>query len=80
LQRIGLLTQSQGDTGKVRITGVSYSHDDGKSGRNAGVGGNNALIYHPADAKWTSLKATAKDAKGNTVELTVIRAYRVAAK
>jgi hypothetical protein len=77
LQRIGLLTQSQGDTGAVRITGVSYSHDDGKSWRNAGVVGNNALIYHPADAKWTSLKATAKDAKGNTVELTVIRAYKV---
>ncbi|MGW4213338.1 S8 family peptidase [Lentzea sp. NPDC004789] len=77
LQRIGLVTQSQGDTGKVRITGVQYSHDDGKSWRNAGVAGNSALIYHPADAKWTSLRATAKDAKGNTVELTVIHAYKV---
>ena len=78
LQRIGLLTQSQGDTGKVRVTGVQYSHDDGKSWRNAGVIGNSALIYHPASAKWTSLKATAKDAKGNTVEITVIHAYKVA--
>ena len=80
LQRIGLLTQSQGDTGKVRITGVQYSFDDGQSWRRAGVSGNSALIYHTADAKWASLKATATDSKGNTVELTVIRAYRVAAK
>ncbi|MDX8031843.1 S8 family serine peptidase [Lentzea sp. BCCO 10_0856] len=78
LQRIGLLTQSHGDTGKVRVTGVQYSHDDGESWRNAGVVGNSALIYHPAGAKWTSLKATAKDAKGNTVEITVIHAYKVA--
>jgi subtilisin family serine protease len=77
LQRLGLITQSQGDTGKVRVTGVQYSHDDGKSWRNAGVAGNSALIYHPADAKWTSLRATAKDAKGNTVEVTVIHAYKV---
>ena len=47
--------------------------------RRAGVVGNSALIYHPANAQWTSLKATATDAKGNTVELTVIRAYRVTA-
>ncbi|SDM68046.1 Subtilase family protein [Lentzea albidocapillata subsp. violacea] len=79
LQRIGLLTQTQGDAGKVRITGVQYSHDDGKSWRRAGVVGNNALVYHPANAQWTSLKATATDAKGGTVELTVIRAYRVTA-
>ncbi|MET9634778.1 hypothetical protein ABZX92_45825, partial [Lentzea sp. NPDC006480] len=77
LQRIGLLTQSSGDTGKVRVTGVQYSHDDGASWRNAGVVGNSALIYHPQGSKWTSLKATAKDAKGNTVEITVIHAYKV---
>lgn len=79
LQRIGLLTQTQGDAGKVRITGVEYSHDDGKSWRRAGVVGNSALVYNPANAQWTSLKATATDAKGGTVELTVIRAYRVTA-
>ncbi|NKE56605.1 S8 family serine peptidase [Lentzea sp. PSKA42] len=79
LQRVGLLTQSQGDTGKVRVTGVEYSHDDGQSWRRAGVVGNSALIYHPANAQWTSVKATATDAKGNTVELTVIRAYKVTA-
>ncbi|MCX2954331.1 S8 family peptidase [Lentzea sp. NEAU-D7] len=78
LQRVGLLTQSQGHAGKVRVTGVEYSHDDGTSWRRAGVVGNSALIYHPAGAKWTSLKATAKDANGHTVELTVIRAYKVA--
>jgi subtilisin family serine protease len=77
LQRIGLLTQTQGDAGKVRITGVEYSHDDGKSWRRAGVVGNSALVYNPANAQWTSLKATATDAKGGTVELTVIRAYKV---
>ncbi|KOV79028.1 S8 family serine peptidase [Nocardia sp. NRRL S-836] len=80
LQRLGLLTQSQGDTGKVRVTGVEYSFDDGRSWRRAGVAGTSALIYHTADARWASLKATAVDAKGNTVELTVIRAYKVAAK
>ncbi|GHH63635.1 S8 family peptidase [Lentzea cavernae] len=77
LQRIGLLTQTQGDAGKVRVTGVEYSHDDGKSWRRAGVVGNSALVYNPTNAQWTSLKATATDAKGGTVELTVIRAYKV---
>ncbi|MET9231863.1 S8 family serine peptidase [Lentzea sp. NPDC003310] len=80
LQRIGLLTQSQGDAGSVRITGVEYSHDDGKTWRRAGVVGGSALVYHPLNAQWTSLKATAKDANGSTVELTVIRAYKVAAR
>ncbi|HUQ54137.1 S8 family peptidase [Lentzea sp.] len=79
LQRIGLLTQSQGDTGKVRITGVEYSHDDGKSWRRAGVVGTSALVHNPANARWTSLRATATDARGNTGEVTVIRAYRVTA-
>jgi hypothetical protein len=77
LQRIGLLTQSQGDTGKVRVTGVEYSFDDGKSWRRAGVVGNSALVHHPAGAKWASLRATATDSKGGTVEVTVIRAYKV---
>ncbi|MGZ3147383.1 S8 family peptidase [Lentzea chajnantorensis] len=80
LQRLGLLTQSQGDTGAVRVTGVEYSFDDGASWRRAGVVGTSALVHHPADAKWASLRATAVDAKGGTVELTVIRAYRVAAQ
>lgn len=80
LQRIGLLTQSQGDVDRVRITGVEYSHDDGTTWRRAGVVGDSALIYHPLNARWTSVKATAKDSSGNTVELTVIRAYKVAAK
>ncbi|SER31354.1 Serine protease, subtilisin family [Lentzea xinjiangensis] len=79
LQRVGLLTQSQGDTGEVRVTGVEYSYDDGKSWRRAGVVGTSALIYTPANAQWASLKATATDARGNTVEVTVIRAYRVGA-
>jgi subtilisin family serine protease len=77
LQRIGLLTQTQGDAGKVRVTGVEYSHDDGKSWRRAGVVGDSALVYHPANARWTSLRATATDARDGTVELTVIRAYKV---
>ncbi|USX48063.1 S8 family serine peptidase [Lentzea sp. HUAS12] len=77
LQRIGLLTQTQGDAGKVRITGVEYSHDDGRTWRRAGVVGNSALVYNPANAQWTSLKATATDARGGTVEVTVIRAYKV---
>ncbi|MDX3662404.1 S8 family serine peptidase [Streptomyces sp. ID05-26A] len=77
LQRIGLLTQTQGDAGKVRVTGVEYSHDDGKTWRRAGVVGNSALVYNPANARWTSLKATATDARGGTVEITVIQAYKV---
>ncbi|SDG86914.1 Serine protease, subtilisin family [Lentzea fradiae] len=77
LQRVGLSVQSQGDTGKVRVTGVEYSHDDGKTWRRAGVVGDSALIYHPADARWASLRATATDAKGNTAEVTVIHAHKV---
>ncbi|HEX7303147.1 S8 family peptidase [Lentzea sp.] len=77
LQRIGLSTQSQGDTGAVRVTGVQYSHDDGKTWRPAGVVGDSALVYHPAGARWVSLKATTADARGGTSEVTVIRAHRL---
>ncbi|MFD5828333.1 S8 family serine peptidase [Lentzea sp. NPDC060358] len=77
LQRIGLSTQSQGDTGAVRITGVQYSHDDGGTWRPAGVTGDSALVHHPAGAQWASVRATTTDAHGNTSEVTVLRAYRL---
>jgi hypothetical protein len=37
------------------------------------------LIYHPADAKYATLRATATDPKGGSIELTAIRAYRITA-
>ncbi|GGU68402.1 S8 family serine peptidase [Lentzea flava] len=79
LQRLGLLTQSQGDTGELRDLRVEYSFDDGASWRRAGISGASALIYHPADAKYASLRAAATDSKGNSFEVTIIRAYRVTA-
>ncbi|GAB2841307.1 S8 family peptidase [Lentzea nigeriaca] len=79
LQRLGLLTQSQGDVGELRDLRVEYSFDDGASWRRAGISGASALIYHPADARFASLRAAATDSKGNAFELTIIRAYRVTA-
>ncbi|ONI84768.1 hypothetical protein ALI22I_30195 [Saccharothrix sp. ALI-22-I] len=63
----------------VRTPEIEVSYDDGKSWQRARVGklGERwlALVEHPADAKFVSLRAKAQDADGNTVDETIIRAY-----
>ncbi|GAA0926792.1 hypothetical protein GCM10009560_28950 [Nonomuraea longicatena] len=38
------------------------------------------MLRHPAGDGFVSLRAKATDTSGNTVEQTVIRAYRIAAR
>lgn len=62
-----------------RLT-VDVSYDEGRTWRKAVVRHDSAvLLDHPATATSVSLRAKATDSEGNTVELTVIRAYELAA-
>ncbi|MBQ0906664.1 S8 family serine peptidase [Micromonospora sp. U21] len=66
-----------------RVTGltVDVSYDGGQSWRPAQVrhGGHGwtATVRHPAGAGYASLRATARDAAGNTVTERIIQAYRL---
>ncbi|MEF9883518.1 S8 family peptidase [Streptomyces sp. P9-A4] len=62
------------------ITGVKLwaSYDDGATWRQVRLdGGLNGTVDNPATAGFVSLKVTATDADGNSVEQTVTRAYQV---
>ncbi|WP_309115752.1 S8 family serine peptidase [Saccharothrix sp.] len=67
-----------GPVGDVR-TSVQVSYDDGASWRPVPLVkfGERwlAAVSHPADAKFVSLKASARDGAGNAVDQTIIRAY-----
>lgn len=60
---------------------VEISYDDGQTWQEAPVRGNGRLLvpHHPAGDGFVSLRVSAADADGNTVEQTIIRAYRFAA-
>ncbi|MET9630573.1 S8 family serine peptidase [Lentzea sp. NPDC006480] len=75
--RIALSVQQQEGAGRIRHVDVDYSLDEGKTWRRALVIGDNAFIDHPAGAGTMSLRAKAADSRGNTVEQSVIRAYKV---
>jgi subtilisin family serine protease len=66
-----------------RSTGVTVdvSYDDGKTWQRAPLAGGGdsrvAHLVHPRTAGFVSLRATATDRAGNSVEETVIRAYAV---
>jgi hypothetical protein len=60
---------------------VQASYDDGKTWRNAQLrttetGSWIAMVQHPGGSGFVSLKATATDSNGNSVEQTIIHAYR----
>jgi subtilisin family serine protease len=57
---------------------VEASFDDGKSWVVATRAGNAVVLQHPAGPGYVSLRAVAEDESGNTVEQTVIRAYKLA--
>ncbi|MFC5289493.1 S8 family serine peptidase [Actinokineospora guangxiensis] len=65
--------------GKVRTPSVRVSYDDGATWKPTAlvkVGERwHAVLAHPKKAKFVSFKASAKDAQGNAVEQTIIRAY-----
>lgn len=61
---------------------VDVSYDDGKTWTRAKLtrSGDGGLVtlHHPRSIGYVSLRATAADTAGNTVEQTVVRAYRLA--
>ncbi|ADJ47321.1 hypothetical protein AMES_5496 [Amycolatopsis mediterranei S699] len=68
---------------QARITSltVRVSYDDGGTWQTVPVqhGGGQWLagLRHPAGAAFVSLRATATDSAGNTVDQTIIRGYRL---
>jgi subtilisin family serine protease len=67
-------------TRATRTLDVQVSYDDGKTWTKATVlrlgDGGVALVRHPDGSGFVSLKASAVDAAGNSVEQTIIHAYR----
>ncbi|WP_307860206.1 S8 family serine peptidase [Actinokineospora baliensis] len=69
-------------TSRLTTLHTDYSTDDGRTWRQAptlhiGTGEGLALVKNPSTTGFVSLRITARDANGNSVEQTVIRAYRV---
>ncbi|MDI1462373.1 S8 family serine peptidase [Catellatospora sp. KI3] len=73
--------QFQSGAGSLRKLSVQVSFDDGKHWVKAPVlhlGGSWLVtLLHPNKAGFVSIKAAGEDSKGNTVEQTIIRAYRL---
>jgi subtilisin family serine protease len=57
---------------------VEVSFDGGATWRPARMTGHTAKLTHPSGTGFVSLRATATDNRGNTVEQTIINAYRFA--
>ncbi|MBT2227978.1 hypothetical protein [Nonomuraea sp. NEAU-A123] len=80
---VPLTVQAQpgSSAGSVRKLSVEVSYDDGATWQAAnlvGSGGNSTLfLRHPSSDGFVSLRARSTDTSGNTVEQTVIRAYRI---
>jgi hypothetical protein len=73
------LQRQSGDLTRPRRLTVDVSYDEGKTWRKADViAGLAVLLHHPANATSVSLRAKASDRDGNTVEQTIIRAYKLA--
>ncbi|TCO65470.1 S8 family serine peptidase [Actinocrispum wychmicini] len=65
--------------GKAKVTGIQVSYDQGRTWRPAPVvtlnGRTFTVLVHPANAKSVSLKASASDTDGNTVDQTIIDSF-----
>ncbi|SCL44764.1 Subtilase family protein [Micromonospora citrea] len=68
-------------TGTVRDLTVDASYDDGRTWQrvelNRSGAGGILTVRHPATAGYVSLRARSTDSAGNTVDQTIIRAYRL---
>jgi hypothetical protein len=69
--------QTGSTAGAVRTLTVEVSYDDGVTWCGVPVSGGAVTLRHPARPGFVSLRAKATDTAGNTVEETVIRAYRI---
>ena len=69
--------------GQLKTVKVQTSTDDGKTWRNApvrstGAGKFAAVVTVPDGSTYVSVRAQAADSKGNTVQETITRAYKIA--
>ncbi|GIH04724.1 serine protease [Rhizocola hellebori] len=64
------------NAGHLRGLRVEVSFDGGVTWRPAPVAGNSVRVTHPGGTGFVSLRANANDNRGNTVEQTIINAYR----
>ncbi|HUQ55363.1 S8 family serine peptidase [Lentzea sp.] len=78
VQIVPLKVEQAQNTPKVRRVTVEVSFDDGATWKQAPVAGDKAIVHHPKGAKSASLRAKTTDAAGNTGEVTIIRAYKIA--
>jgi hypothetical protein len=76
---VPLTVQRQGTAGELTTISVEASFDDGKSWSAVRVERRVAQVQNPKAAGFAALRITAVDARGNTVEETVLRAYRIVA-
>ncbi|MFF0775656.1 S8 family serine peptidase [Nonomuraea wenchangensis] len=65
--------------GPAREVVVEVSYDDGVTWSRAKAAGSKVVVDHPGRSGFVSLRASLSDIHGNTVEQTVIRAYRITA-
>ena len=77
-----LAAQPGSTPGQVRSVTVHYSTNDGATWSKATVSGSGVArtvsVKHPNKPGFVSLRATVTDSAGNSVEQTVIRAYKIA--
>ncbi len=78
VQIVPLKVEQAQNTPKVRRVSVEVSFDDGATWKQVRVAGDKAIVQHPKGAKAASLRAKTTDASGNTGEVTIIRAYKIA--
>ena len=74
---VSVTAQPGSSAGANRELRVEVSFDDGATWTQATMTDDRAVVQHPAEAGYVSLRAHATDTAGNTVRQTVIRAYRI---
>ncbi|MDX8145217.1 S8 family serine peptidase [Lentzea sp. BCCO 10_0061] len=75
---VPLKVEQAQNTPKVKRVTVEVSYDDGATWKQVQVAGDKAIVHHPKNAKFASLRAKTTDAAGNTGEVTIIHAYKIA--
>ncbi|MFJ5988506.1 S8 family serine peptidase [Lentzea sp. NPDC092896] len=75
---VPLKVEQAQNTPKVKRVTVEVSFDDGATWKQVQVAGDKAIVHHPKNAKFASLRAKTTDAAGNTGEVTIIHAYKIA--
>ncbi|MBE1484427.1 S8 family serine peptidase [Plantactinospora soyae] len=73
---VSVTPQPGSDSGKLVSLTVEASFNDGADWRPVPVRGDSVLVAQPTGRGFVSLRARAADSVGNTVEQTIIRAYR----